>query len=106
MAYKSDGVFAEAGEGYVSSDGVADHSTDPHPGGELEHLGDEGCVQFQVPEDPLPHEETEGEVTGLQVLGEPAGEGDEEGRGRGGEGRGGQIFLRENHLATPTFLYG
>ena len=77
----------------MSSDGVTDNLVDLQPLRELEHLGDDSRIQFQVLKHGFPREKTQGKVTGLQVFGEPEGRGGRRVEGGGGErgegGRGG-----------------
>ena len=86
----------------MSSDGVTDHLVDLKPLRELEHLGDDSRVQFQVLKHGFPREETQGKVTGLQVFGEPEGRGGRRVEGGGGEGGGGEEGERDiNALSYP-----
>ena len=62
---------------------VAHHPGNPYPWRQLENLGDEIAVQFEICEDSLSSEDGQRYVTGLEIFGESWERGES---GEGGDG--------------------
>ena len=73
--HKVDRVSVDGGEGNASSYGVAQDSTDHHPWRKLQGRRDELPIQLQVAEVTLTTQETQRDVTRLQMLRKPEGKG-------------------------------
>ena len=70
--HKIDRLCVDVGEGDTCTNSVTQHSTDHHPWGKLQGLRYNLSIQLQVTEVPLATQEAERDITGLEMLGEPA----------------------------------